>query len=471
MAAGARLFPRLVEQLKAPSMAPERLTEALRTICDLCSHQESKCQAIASDVVAAATNLLMHDSVPVRRDAVRVISSMALMISGRGLMPIGSSNMARKQLAGAVAGATLPRLAKLLLGCSDDVVKMNVAEALRSLTLFRDGCQQVVDQGTVKGVAQYLCATLPDLPTSRELSLCLLHLLHTLAAATMYASDGMRDLLGIGLIAKVVGFLGRALAAAGVPAVGGEESVEIVRQALRLIWHCGNDPRGRREALKADGVRGITAFLDDKDAKVREAVVCALNVIALETPGKIDVLKHSKEGLARLLLSEDETPYLHETCVQLCRCASEFPDFRFAFARHILHSIWLLEKIYGIAALAAVSPLLGTQEDTETRTQALQVTLHFLQAKPSPGDIIRVPPIAPLANAENPAAFALQECVDILVNLVDLLSVAQEPALACLEVLTDEGQPRAELQRLLSDGTVTIPEVVSFEIGEMLRKT
>eukprot|EP00439_Symbiodinium_sp_Y106_P043657 s2352_g5.t1 len=76
MAQGDRLFPRLVEQLTAPNMAPERLMEALRTVCDLCSHQESKTVAISSDVIAAATHLLLHDAVPVRRDACRVISSM-----------------------------------------------------------------------------------------------------------------------------------------------------------------------------------------------------------------------------------------------------------------------------------------------------------------------------------------------------------------------------------------------------------
>merc|ERR550532_852596 len=80
MAFGDRLFPRLVEQLKSQTIAPEKLIEALRTVVDLCANQESKSQAISSDVVAAATDLLMHDHVPVRREAARVITSMALLI-------------------------------------------------------------------------------------------------------------------------------------------------------------------------------------------------------------------------------------------------------------------------------------------------------------------------------------------------------------------------------------------------------
>ncbi|OLQ14838.1 hypothetical protein AK812_SmicGene958 [Symbiodinium microadriaticum] len=210
MAQGDRLFPRLVEQLTAPNMAPERLVEALRTVCDLCSHQESKTVAISSDVIAAATHLLLHDAVPVRRDACRVISSMSLLVGGRGLLQVGNADLAGKLTGQISAGPTLPRLAKLLLSCDDELVKLHAAEAFQAVTIFRDGCQQVVDQGAVVGVTQYMCGTLPDLPSSPSLALCLLRLLQTMAAVTMYAKDGMRDIFstGFGLIGKVVRFLG-----------------------------------------------------------------------------------------------------------------------------------------------------------------------------------------------------------------------------------------------------------------------
>ncbi|CAL1150794.1 unnamed protein product [Cladocopium goreaui] len=207
-AQGERLFPRLVELLSMPSIAAEKLVEALHTICDLCSHQESKTVAISSDVIAAATHLLMHDSVPVRRAAARVISSMALLIGGRSLLPIGSGPLGERLVE--QSGPALPRLAKLLLSCDDELVKLHVAEAFQAITIFRDGCQQVVDQGSVLGITQYMCGTLPDLPSTRPLALCLLRLLQTMAAVTMYAKDGMRDIFstGFGLIGKVVKFLG-----------------------------------------------------------------------------------------------------------------------------------------------------------------------------------------------------------------------------------------------------------------------
>lgn len=469
MAFGERLFPRLVDQLKTPGMAPNKLTEALCVICDLCSHQENKVSAVASDTVAAATNLLMHDSVEVRREAARVIGSVAQMVGGRSCMPIGNANMPRK-LTGAVApGPTLPRLSKLLLQCDDEIVKKNVAEALCAMTVFRDGCQQVVDQGTVKAVAQYLCYTLPDTPATSNLALCLLSLLRTLAAVTMYANNGMRDLLGTGLIGKVIVFLGQI---DGIPAMRQDDSTETVRQALRMLWHVGNDPEGRKEMLKADGVKVITSYLEANQApQCREAAICALNVISLETNGKMEVLKHSTEAFARLLHSDQETAYLHETCVQLCRAASELPWFRFEFARHVLKSIWLLEKIWGTTALAAVSPLLDPKEDVETRTQAAHVISHFLRnPAPGQGDEIRVPPVFGSYVIE-PAMFAMEECVSILPNLVSLLDVAREPALECLDALTDAAKPRKELLELVAESRVTVSADVLPQVQAMLDKT
>lgn len=469
MAFGERMFPRLVDQLKTPGMAPNKLTEALCVICDLCPHQENKVSAVASDVVAASTNLLMHDSVEVRREAARVIGSVAQMVGGRSCMPIGNANMPRK-LTGAVApGPTLPRLAKLLLQCDDEIVKKNVAEALWAMTVFRDGCQQVVDQGTVKAIAQYLCYTLPDAPATMNLALCLLSLLRTLAAVTMYANNGMRDVLGVGLIGKVIVFLGQIN---GIPALRAADSTETVRQALRFLWHVGNDPEGRKEMLKADGGKVITSYLDaSQDAKVREAAICALNVISLETNGKMEVLKHSTEAFARLLLSNQETAYLHETCVQLCRASSELPSFRFDFARLILREIWLLEKIWGTTALAAVSPLLDPKENAETRTQAAHVIAHFLRCpEPQKGDEIRVPPVFGQMIRE-PAMFAMEECVSILPNLCSLLDIAREPALECLNSLTDAAKPRKELVELVAESRVRISNDVLPEVQKMMDKT
>jgi len=493
MAAGERLFPRLVEQLQDPNLAPEVLIEALSTLHEMSANQEQKCTAIASDVIAACTNLLMHENIPVRSEAAKVIGSLALLMGGRSLMPIGNTQLSRKLTQAVGAGPTLPRLAKLLLSCDDERVKMNVAQTFKAVAIFRDGCQQVVDQGSVKSIAQYLCATLPDQPTTEPLALCLLALLQTLAAVTMYARDGMRDVFNVGLLDKVIRFLellpasGRVASVAPAkvndvlrqelrlpyrpraPEVASAEATEMVRQALRFLWHCGNDACGRKEALKAQGVRVITHFLGDKDQKVREAAVCALNVIALETQGKKDVLQHSLEAVVKLLHSKEETAYLHEACVQLCRGASELPDFRFAFARRALGSIWLLEKVFGTTSLAAISPLLGSAEDNDTREQAAKVSVYFL-TKPSDGDTIRVPPVSPPELIRNPALFAIEECVDILHNLLQILEFARAPALECLEALTNFDRPRDELRAVLESGRAAAPQDAMAEINAMLGK-
>lgn len=467
MAYGDRLFPRLVEQLKAPMMAPEKLCEALRTICDLCAHQENKCTAIDWDLVAAATNLLTHESIPVRRDAARAITSAAQVIGGRSKMPQGNTKMGSKKVHG-LPGPTLQRLVKLLLGCDDEEVKMNVAEALGAVTVHRDGCQQVVDQGASKSVVQYLIATLPDVPATRALSMCLLFCLRTLAAVAIYAKFGLQDIVGVALLEKVIAFLGR-VPPEGIPS---EKSTETLRCSIRLLWHAGNDSAARKEMLGADGVRVVSLYLTHSDAGVREAAVCALSVLSLETWGKQEVLKHSKEALAQMLYSSEETVFVHKTCVQLTRAASELPAFRNAFARHTLRNIWLLEEVYGTTALAAVGPLLRAEEDVETRTQALHVMSHFMrQGSPAEGDTIRVPALCPLRKMHTPALFAFEECADIFHDLLALLPLAETPALQCLEALTDFARPREALKAILADGLASVDEARRHLIDKLLQKT
>jgi hypothetical protein len=445
VAFGNRQFPRLIEQLKSSDISAEKLAEALRTICDLVPNQESKCQAVAADVVAAAADLLTHEDTAVKREAAKTIAAIALMLNGRSRMPTLN------------AGPAVPKLSRLLLTCNDEGVKANVADAFNAICVFRDGCQQVVDQGAVKAMASYLCVVLPEQPQSQLLAVCFLSLLKALSQVTMYANNGLRDLIGCGLIGKLCVFLSRVPPGQGIPVVTPEQSTETVRQALRVIWHIGNDMHGRQEALKAKGVEVITAFLNDQDAKVREGAVCALNVLSLEIPGKKDILQHSVVPLAELLHSERETQYLTETCVQLCRCASELPAFRFTFAKHVLESIWLLEKIYGVTSIAAVYGLIA-DVDPRIRILAVLATRHFLtKTPPARGDEIRVPPVCPLERIDSPAMFAFEECTGILHNLLYLLGEsmpqdAQGAALDCLEVLTSEVKAQQELLEVLQSG-------------------
>mmetsp|Transcript_8338 Transcript_8338/g.19642 ORF Transcript_8338/g.19642 Transcript_8338/m.19642 type:complete len:521 (-) Transcript_8338:27-1589(-) len=469
---GARLFPRLMEQLTDPEMPAEKLTEALRVVCDLCSHQENKCDAIMSDVVSAATTLLTHEAVEVQREAVRVITSAALIMLGRSNLPVGNARAAASPTSPLPPGPTLQALSHLLLKCDDEIVKMNVAEAAMSLTRFRDGCQQALDQGLVQSIAQYLTDTLPEIPKSSPLAMCLCSLLQTLGTVTMYASGGLRDVFGVDLLRRVIDFL-EVLAqptCEGITAVGESGTTEIVRHILRMLWHCGNDPIGRKELLEADGVRVITLYLPHKDSKVREVAVCALNVASLETSGKKEVLKHSKEELGRLLHSEEETTYLHETCVQLCRSAAEYPAFRYALARHLLGSIGLLEKILGTASLSAVSPLLEPAEPEEIRVQATGVIAYFLKSPPAKGDVIRVPPLAPSSLIDTPALYALAECVGLLPNLLLLLPIAPDQVFQCLVLLTEHSAPREALRSIIDDNRVPVPPDAVNEIQQLLKR-
>jgi len=154
-------------------------------------------------------------------------------------------------------------------------------------------------------------------------------------------------------------------------------------------------------------------------------------------------------------------------------CASELPAFRFAFARHIVMDVWLLEKVYGTTALSAVSPLLEDREEDEIRTQAAVVMSHFLHKKePEQGALIRVPPVCPLRHINQPALYAFEECTGVMHNLVSLLNVAPAPALECLDALTDIKAPREKLRWILDEDRIPLSaEVLSTLVDSFLEKT
>jgi len=191
----------------------------------------------------------------------------------------------------------------------------------------------------------------------------------------------------------------------------------------------------------------------------------------LEIPGKKDVLQYSTGPLAELLHSTKETQYLTETCVQLCRCASELPAFRFTFAKHVLSSIWLLQKVYGVTSIAAIYGLMA-DSDPNIRIQAVHACRHFLTEPPVRGDEIRVPPVCPLERIDNPRMFAIEECTGILHNLLFLLGEempqdAQGPALDCLEELTKEVKAKQELLEVLQSGERPVAEYLLETVEAM----
>jgi len=67
--------------------------------------------------------------------------------------------------------------------------------------------------------------------------------------------------------------------------------------------------------------------------------------------------------------------------------------------------------------------------------------------------------------------YAMEECVSIIPNLVSLLDMAREPAVECLEALTDAEKPRKELLELVAESRVKVSEEMLPEIQRMLDKT
>merc|ERR1711933_613423 len=126
-----------------------------------------------------------------------------------------------------------------------------------------------------------------------------------------------------------------------------------------------------------------------------------------------------------------------------------------------------------MGTLEAVNPLLEPAETSGTRSQAAVVMAHFLQGDPEPeGNKSlrhRIPPICPSDHVDDPARYAMEECVDILHNLVSLLDLVREPAMQCLEVLLGTRKAQDELRELMAEGRVTVPHSARADVERLLK--
>mmetsp|Transcript_36275 Transcript_36275/g.79199 ORF Transcript_36275/g.79199 Transcript_36275/m.79199 type:complete len:670 (-) Transcript_36275:84-2093(-) len=405
---GRRQFPRLIDQLiVTDTLTAPQIVDNLRTIVDEVSHQEKKSTAIAHGVVEASSDLLDYKDKLVQEEAARVIECCATLLEGRERLP--------------TCGA-IPRLAGLLLSSVEEKVKASSAAAFRSITTGRDGCQQLVDQGAVKAVAKYLSSVLPELPQSETLGICLLDLLKALRSVAMYAKFGCRDLVGVGVLGRCVHFLAKLPPGVTIPVVSADISTETTVIALDVLWHTANDPLARHEQLDAKGVDTVTTFLSDPRDGVRAAATRVLSLLATDLQGRVRMTEISVQPLADALQKHCMTcPVNHKVLVQTARAAAEHPPFRLAFTEVVIRETWLLKEIFGLTSIQASFPLL-THENFPTANSALDCMSFFLKGgSDTPGDEIRVPPVAPLELLESPAEFAFENCVGLMDVLLGLL--------------------------------------------------
>lgn len=122
-----RMIPKFREVLIQQDLEHEACRDALKTLNELVSHQETMDKMIDHDLLQIAANLLKHPNWEVREQAAILLSNFAL------------SRRARE-----IFGYAFPMLQELL---EDQVLRVREAVALifEKLSINDDGCQRIVN--------------------------------------------------------------------------------------------------------------------------------------------------------------------------------------------------------------------------------------------------------------------------------------------------------------------------------------
>ena len=178
-----RAVPKLSELLIYDKLSSEKRRDALHTLNELVSHQETKCDMITNKIVISATNLMKDSNPDVRFEAAFLVGSLLFLDVGRKQFDSEKNNYEIMQ--------------KLIY---DDITKVreSVGWLLYRLSLHNDGTMMMNESNTISQMVQaFNKYCVPDL--IEENIIYLLYLLEGIINCSRYDYN-IRQTLGRGLL-------------------------------------------------------------------------------------------------------------------------------------------------------------------------------------------------------------------------------------------------------------------------------
>ena len=178
-----RAVPKLSELLIYDKLSSEKRRDALHTLNELVSHQETKCDMINNKIVLSATNLMQDSNPEVRFEAAFLVGSLLFLDVGRKQFDSEKSNYEIIQ--------------KLIY---DEVTKVreSIGWCLYRLSLHKDGDMMMNESNTISQIVQaFNKYSVPEL--IEENAIYLLYLLEAIINCSRYDYN-IRQTLGRGLL-------------------------------------------------------------------------------------------------------------------------------------------------------------------------------------------------------------------------------------------------------------------------------
>ena len=178
-----RAVPKLSELLIYDKLSSEKRRDALHTLNELVSHQETKCDMITNKIVISATNLMKDSNPEVRFEAAFLVGSLLFLDVGRKQFDSEKNNYEIMQ--------------KLIC---DEVTKVreSIGWLLYRLSLHKDGTMMMNESNTISQMVQaFNKYSVPELIEENEIYL--LYLLEAIINCSRYDYN-IRQTLGRGLL-------------------------------------------------------------------------------------------------------------------------------------------------------------------------------------------------------------------------------------------------------------------------------
>ena len=178
-----RAVPKLADLLIYPELSSEKRRDALHTLNELVSHQETKCDMITNKIVTSATNLMNDPNPDVRFESAFLLGSLLFLDVGRLQFDADKKNY---------------EIMQKLIFDPETKVRESIGWLLYRLSLHKDGTTMMNESSTISQMVNaFNKYSVPDL--IEENIIYLLYLLEAIINCSRYDIN-IRQTLGRGLL-------------------------------------------------------------------------------------------------------------------------------------------------------------------------------------------------------------------------------------------------------------------------------
>lgn len=340
-----RKIPKLAACLEFENLPFHLRTDALHTLNELVSHQETKDTMIQIGILKSCAELLVSESPNVRKEAALLIGGMVTLMQGRNLL---------------IDSEVFPPLQDKLVD-SETSVRTAVAWTLKRILISRDGVDRIVETGTVptmvKAFIKYANAP------KRENKDYLIELLEGFVNVSQY-DNGIEPMLGTGLTKCLIGFLtlGNSL----------DEADRINELTLNVISNMSANHNGKSEACEGMAIEAVGRFLKKKATEEqRKLAASVIMSVSIALDGKYQAVRCAKDDtpvilkrLYSLLLTQVKD--IRDNAKQCFLNIAELPE---GFDKSVIilsKNIHILDEVFGthcIKSLARLLPKLSSYKN------------------------------------------------------------------------------------------------------------